>query len=91
MIESFMGSKLVKVESEHSKVAIDYFFKSKQALVDTYVKIGKEKFVKIVNRGEDIPDEVMEHITNKGVRFFYVKKAVFYRKIPNFTKKNIKK
>ncbi|MEE2744743.1 MAG: HD domain-containing phosphohydrolase [Bdellovibrionota bacterium] len=77
LIESFMGQKLVKVESEYSKVAINYFFKSKQALVDTYVKIGKEKFVKIVNRGEDIPDEVMEHITNKGVRFFYVKKVDF--------------
>ena len=76
---------------------MDYFFKSKHALVDTYVKIGSEKFVKIVNRGDDVPEEVLEHITKKGVRFFYVKKLILrsvtvrlliiYRKV--FVKKGV--
>ena len=84
MLEGIFGSALPRVDLNYSKMSMDYFFKSKHALVDTYVKIGSEKFVKIVNRGDDVPEEVLEHITKKGVRFFYVKKVDFkecYRSI----------
>jgi len=76
-IEGLLESNLPKVDSDYSKVSIDYFFKSKEALVDTFVKIGSNKFVKIVNRGDEVPEEVMDHIKSKGVRFFYVKKDDF--------------
>ncbi len=84
MIEGMCGAAIPKVDLKYSKMSMDYFFKSKHALVDTYIKIGAEKFIKIVNRGDDVPEEVLEHITKKGVRFFYVKKVDFkecYRSI----------
>jgi len=84
MIEGMFGSALPRVDLNYSKMSMNYFFKSKHALVDTYVKIGAKKFIKIVNRGEDVPEEVLDHITKKGVRFFYVKKIDFkecYRSI----------
>ncbi len=84
MLEGMFGAALPRVDLNYSKMSMDYFLKSKNALVDTYVKIGAEKFVKIVNRGEDVPEEVLEHVTKKGVRFFYVKKVDFkecYRSI----------
>ena len=84
MIEGMFGSMIPKVDLNYSKMSMDYFFKSKHALVDTYIKIGAEKFIKIVNRGDDVPEEILEHITKKGVRFFYVKKVDFkecYRSI----------
>ena len=53
-------------------MSMDYF-KSKHALVDTYIKI-ELKIIKIVNRGDDVPEEILS-ILQKGCSFFYVKKV----------------
>ncbi len=61
-------------------IKIDYFLKENNILCDTYIKLGKNNFIKIANEYEDITSELIEHYKSKEMSEFYVSSSDFFAK-----------
>jgi hypothetical protein len=64
---------------EYIPINFSVLRKIKNTPCDIYIKLGQEKFIKIVNLGEEVQRFFLDRFENKNVREFYVHKTDFYR------------
>lgn len=58
--------EVVLQDKDYAPIKIDEFIFSKTSQFNIFIKIGKEKFVKIVNAGESSPKEIVHKYRDKG-------------------------
>ncbi|OIQ17530.1 MAG: hypothetical protein BM556_12060 [Bacteriovorax sp. MedPE-SWde] len=75
IIRNLSGEKPNNVD--FSKVRISYFLRSNKALCDIYIKLGKEKFVKIINGGEFYKKSDIDKYIEKDQKYLYLSKDDF--------------
>jgi HD-GYP domain-containing protein (c-di-GMP phosphodiesterase class II) len=69
-----VGEELESSESDYRPIKAELFVSGSKSLFDIYVKLRKDKFIKIVQGGDTFDVErVMEYL-KKGVTHFYIRK-----------------
>ncbi|MBF0312647.1 MAG: response regulator [Oligoflexia bacterium] len=65
-------------ESPYCKVGIKNFLKFNSSSCDIFIKLSQKKFLKVINQNDSFDFEQIEKYANKGLSFFYVKRADFH-------------
>ena len=65
------------METTFKSLPLKFFYCYKNTLCDVYLRLGEEKFVKIVNSGDSITDDVLKNFENKNINSFYVLSSDF--------------
>lgn len=65
---------------EYFPITINSFYKVKSFPCDAYVKLGADKYVKVIHETDPVDDEFISKYKNKRVDSLYVKAADFYDK-----------
>lgn len=60
-------------------IPIQFFEKLETSSCDVYLRLGDEKYVKIVNKGDPITKETLDSFHNKNIKSFYVTDEEFKR------------
>ena len=61
-------------ESEYRKVRIFYFWRFSKTLCDIYLRLGDEKFVKIIHKDDHYGPEMINKYVDKKQKYLYIKK-----------------
>ncbi len=65
------------MEMTFKSLPLKFFYSYENTLCDVYLRLGDEKFVKIVNSGDSITNDVLRNFENKNITSFYVLKKDF--------------
>lgn len=69
------GEKFEEVSLEDSKylaIPLGEYLNVKKSYLNLYIKVGKSRFVKIVNAGDELVENFLDHWIEKGVLRFFV-------------------
>lgn len=72
----FLG-KRGKLEKKYCKVNLNFFYSTKEVFCDVYLKINDEKYVKVLNRYEEVDFMDLRRFDNKNVKYLYVRERDF--------------
>ena len=61
-----------KRNTNFKKVKIVYFLRFNKALCDIYIKLSEDKYVKIINAGDEYKRDFIYKFTDKRVRFLFI-------------------
>ncbi len=61
----------------YCKINLSFFFSTKEVFCDVYVKISETKYIKIMNRYEQIDLSDLKRLEQKNIKYLYVKQRDF--------------
>ncbi len=67
-----------RLEDQYCKLSIDDFIFGNKFSFGLYIKLSKNKFIKVANAAEDISEERIQSLKQKGIRYLYLEKDDFY-------------
>ncbi len=59
---------------EYKKIRIESLFKYQKSITDIYLLVGTDKFVKVINTGDENASEILNKYKDKKVKYLYVKR-----------------
>ena len=69
-----VGEELETTEADYRSIKAELFVSGSQSLFDIYVKLRKDKFIKIVQGGDVFDVERVMDYLKKGITHFYIRK-----------------
>jgi HD-GYP domain-containing protein (c-di-GMP phosphodiesterase class II) len=70
----------------YCKIQLYNFFQFNVAVVNIYLKLSQEKFVKIINEGELFTKDILEKYQKKNIKYLYIKNEDFHPFLEEITK-----
>jgi response regulator RpfG family c-di-GMP phosphodiesterase len=67
-----MSKELTKVIAGYKRISIDRFLTFNKSFVGAHLKIGPSKMLKVVNKDDEISEELIYNIVVKGVKYLYI-------------------
>ena len=67
-----MSKELTKVIDGYKRISIDRFLTFNKCFVGAHLKIGDNKMLKVVNKDDEISEELLYNIVVKGVKYLYI-------------------
>ena len=64
-------------KKKYCRVALSFFYSVKEVFCDVYLQINEEKYVKVLNRYEDVDFEDLKRYENKNVKHLFVRDRDF--------------
>ncbi|MFP5384924.1 MAG: HD-GYP domain-containing protein [Bacteriovoracia bacterium] len=58
-------------DSQFTRIRIDEFFEDAVAIFDCYIRVGSDRYVKIIHKGERSSSEQIKRYSENGVKFLY--------------------
>jgi len=65
------------MDQSFKSIPLKFFHRLENTKCDIYLRLSEEKYVKIVNTGDIVSDDVLKNFENKNIAYFYVTKDAF--------------
>lgn len=65
------------MEQSFKSIPLKFFHRLENTKCDIYLRLGDEKFVKIVNTGDVVTQDILKNFENKNIAYFYVTEDAF--------------
>lgn len=66
-----------QTEKVYCKVNLSFFYSTKEVFCDVYIKIGEEKYLKVLNRYDVVDPTDIKKFDKKNIKHLYVRKRDF--------------
>ena len=72
-----MSKELTKVIEGYKRISIDRFLTFNKCFVGAHLKVGPKKMLKVVNKNDEISEELIYNIVVKGVKYLYIEEEEY--------------
>ena len=70
---------------QYCKVAIERFIRFNNISANIFIRLSKDKFIKIINAGEEYSEEIVHRYRKRGAHYFYIRRDSFVNFCDNYS------